>query len=576
MLKEKKNKVIEIFKNSMGKYLALANLQETIICITYLYWNAKYVVKNRISSQLTNNEIDVLLQQGTKENQDFIWNVYNTCRGAIVDANIKNILAYFEKNTEDEIIDIICDDYEKYSRYSCSTPQMITELVIKILEQTKGKRILDMCSYNGNFLTRYANVYKDYSYSGIEINPIDSIMAEERLSTQEVDYKMITENVLKYKLKECYDKIFCNFPFGLRLEQKDYDTINKINRKLNIEFSRRITSDWLFVNSVINGLSSQGKAVVVMSNGALFKINDIEIRKELIENGYVETVISLPGKLFSNTGIETTLLVLSHGNKKIKFINATSLCEKEENKNILKVEDVFNEYQNENNNEITQIVDLDNVRKMSYSLLVDNYMSKEKIVIQNPRKIADLAEIFRGYQISAAEINQLSERKKDEDEYYIINISDINNGKIDKKLTTIYTDNKRMDRYVLENHDLLISTKGTTNKLAVIEVEDNKKYIASGNFNVVRLDTNLINPYYLKMFFESSKGLILLDSIRNGGVLPALNMSMFKEMEVPVPSMEEQEEVVKKYLAKQDEIEIAKNKLKLLEQSAQDIADSTF
>ena len=78
------------------------------------------------------------------------------------------------------------------------------------------------------------------------------------------------------------------------------------------------------------------------------------------------------------------------------------------------------------------------------------------------------------------------------------------------------------------------------------------------------------------MFFESSKGLILLDSIRNGGVLPALNMSMFKEMEVPVPSMEEQEEVVKKYLAKQDEIEIAKNKLKLLEQSAQDIADSAF
>ena len=63
---------------------------------------------------------------------------------------------------------------------------------------------------------------------------------------------------------------------------------------------------------------------------------------------------------------------------------------------------------------------------------------------------------------------------------------------------------------------------------------------------------------------------------RNGGVLPALNMSMFKEMEVPVPPREEQEKVVKKYLAKQDEIEIAKNKLKLLEQSAQDIADSVF
>ena len=576
MLKEKRNEIVELFKKNIGKYISQEDLQEIITSITYLFWNAKFVMKNDFEKELNNNDIDCLFQKGNENNQSFIINICNSIRMNISEINMVNIVKYLNKMNEDEIVEVISEDYEIYSRFSFSTPATVSELAIKILEQANGDKVLDLCSYVGNFLTKYASKYKKYNYTGIEISYHDNILTEEKLSAQNVLNNIISANVLGYKFSKSYDKIFCNYPFALRLEQKDYDAINKNNKKLDVEFSKRITSDWAFVSSILNGLAEKGKAVTIMPNGGLYKLTDLTIRKDIVEKGYVEAVISLPGNIFNNTMIETTLLVLSNGNKRVKFINASSLCEKEENKNKLDVEKIYNEYSNVKDSDITKTISIKEIEKMSYSLLANNYMAKKKVTINNPKTLSEVAEIFRGYQITSSEINQLSEIKNNVIPCKIINITNLNDGKIDKELTTIYPENDKMNRYLLKNKDILVSAKGTINKFAVIEIKDDEKYIASGNFNIIRLKSNLVNPYYLKMFLESSKGTILLDSIRSGGVLPALNMALFKDMEITVPPIKEQNEAVNKYLAKQDEIEIIKNKLKLLEKNIQDLKDMEF
>ena len=577
MLYEKRNEVIEVFRKNSNKYLSQEDMQETIISISYLFWNAKFVMNNKFDNELTNNKIDSIFQKADKETQDFVWNICNFCRENLVELNLTNIVLYLDKLTEEELVEVICADYEMYSRFSSSTPSSVSDLAIMILEEVKGKEVLDLCSYTGNFLSNYAKTYKEYHYTGIEINYRNNLLTEQKLCARRVLYKVLSENVLGYKFKKNYDKIFCNFPFMLRLESKDYEKINRVNKLLDIEFSKRITSDWTFISSTINALSDNGKVVAIMPNGGLFKITDESIRKELVEKGYIEAVISIPGNVFYNTGLETNLLVLSKGNKKIKFINASELYKKEDNKNILKIKEIFNEYKNEKDSNITKIVKIKDIENMAYSLLPINYMDKQKVLVKNPKKLKDIAEIFRGYQISSTEINQLSINKNNSKPCKVINITNINNGKINKdELTTIYPDSKKMDRYLLKDKDLLVSAKGTTNKFLVVEIENEEKLIASGNFNILRFDINKINPYYIKMFFESSKGVILLNSIRSGSVLPALNMALFREMEIPVPTIKEQNEAVKRYLAKLDEIEIMKMKLKALEDSIQDITDSEF
>ena len=579
--KERQN-IIDLFRNNMKGYLAINDIQEAITSITYLFWNAKYVVNSKLELTEDNNKLDCYLQQGTKDNQDFIWNICNSIRSCIVESNLYNILKYLDNLSEKEIIDIICEDYGMFSRYNISTPKSINELTYQIFEKNNNNsEILDICSYTGNFLTYYAKRKNNYNFTGIEINIKSNIIAQEKMNALKVDNKLIENNVFAYKFTKKYDKVFCNYPFGLKFNQSDLDLINKNHNELKYEFTGRISSCWAFVNSVINSLSKDGKGIAVMNNAGLYKLPDAEYRKLLVDNGLIEAVISLPEKIFAPyTSIPVTLLVLSRNNKQIKFINAEKMILNKTTSrfmNELDVEEILKEYNANSNTSNTKIVNLEDVKNNNYSLYTSNYMEIEKIEIKNPMKLNTICkDIYRGYQVSSNEIKQYSENINGREEYQIVNITNITDGNIDSDLTKIYPDTDKMDKYLLQDKDLLVSSKGTLSKFAVVEIKNNEKYIPSGNFTILRLDTNSINPYYLKIFFESNKGTAIINSIKSGGVLPAINLSQFKEINVPVPSIEEQNRIVNRYLAKTDEIKMIKNKLNKLEENLTDIANKEF
>lgn len=579
--KERQN-IIHLFRSNMKGYLAINDIQEAITSITYLFWNAKYVVNSKLELTEDNHKLDCYLQQGTKDNQDFIWNICNSIRSCIVESNLYNILKYLDNLSEKEIIDIICEDYGMFSRYNISTPDSINDLTYQILEKDNNNpEVLDICSYTGNFLTYYARRKDNYNFTGIEINVRSNIIAQEKMNALKVENKLIENNVFAHKFTKKYDKVFCNYPFGLRFNQSDLDLVNKNHNELKYEFTGRISSCWAFVNSVINSLSKDGKAVTVMNNAGLYKLPDAEYRKLLVDNGLIEAVISLPEKIFAPyTSIPVTLLVLSRNNKQIKFINAEKMIlNKSTNKlmNELDVEEIIKEYNSKSNTSNTKIVSLEDVKNTNYSLYTPNYMEIEKIEIKNPMKLNSICkDVYRGYQVSSNEIKQFSENINGREEYQIVNITNITDGNIDSDLTKIYPDTDKMDKYLLQDKDLLVSSKGTLSKFAVVEIKNSEKYIPSGNFTILRLDTNVINPYYLKIFFESNKGTAIINSIKSGGVLPAINLSQFKEINIPVPSIEEQNRIVNRYLAKTDEIIMIKNKLRKLEESLTDIANEEF
>lgn len=581
MSDEIRQKTINIFRTSMKGYIGITDIQDVITCISFLFWNSKFNAKTDMNKLTNNNEYDSFLQKSTKENQDFVWNVCNYIRGCMVESDLKSICEYLNQYSEEQIINIICDDYSLYSRYNISTPKTVNDLSRKILEvNNNGNKVLDICSYTGNFLVDYALNDIEKYYTGIEINHHSNIVAQAKLNALKVKNNLICKNIFDYKFEEKFDKVFCNFPFGIKLEQKDLDSINKKHNIFDFEFTNRYSSCWAFVNSAIESLSNDGKAVVVMNNGGLYKMPDKIYREILVKKGLLEAVISLPEKLFVNTSIPITLLVLSRNNKTVKFINAEGFVENNINRsNItnINVDSIMNEYLSEKNTDFTKIVDLEVLENNNYSLYVPNYMEVEKIEIKNPKKLQDVCiDIARGYQVSSNEINQYSDKTKGENEYKIVNITNVNDGSIDNELTTIYTNDNKYDKYLLRNKDLLVSSKGTLSKFAVVELSNNERLIPSGNFTVLRLNNNIIDPYYLKIFFESNKGTAIINSIKSGGVLPAINIGQFKEINIPVPSIEEQRKIVNRYLAKNDEINILKMKLKKLEDSLSDIANEEF
>ena len=580
MSDNERQNVINLFKNNVKGYLAINDIQEIITCITYLFWNSKYVVKEKFNDSVNPNEY---LQKGTKENQDVIYNICNCIRPTMVESNLYNICKFLDEMSEEKLINIISDDFGIYSRYNIGTPNSINELCYKILEHNNsGNDVLDICSFTGNFLTYYAKKQPSYYYSGIEISTRSNLVAQLRLNILNVKNELFNNNVFDYNTNKKYDKIFCNYPLGVKLDDHAVNYLNNINNRINYIYTNKTSSSWAFINIVINSLKETGKAIVVMNNAVLYSLknSDVEFRKLLVSGGYIESVISLPEKLFANTSIPVTLLVLSNNNDKIKFINAEKMIQNNKLINsakLLNIEEILNEYANISDSSYTKIIDNKELVNESFNLHVQNYMGIENLEIKFPRILNELCfDIYRGYQISANDINLNSEPQEGLLEHKIVNIVNIIDGIIENNLTKIYLEDGKLNKYLLKNKDLLVTLKGAITRFSVVELKENERLIPSGNFTVLRLDTSIVNPYYLKMFFESSKGNAIINSIKSGGALPSINISQLKDIKVPVPPIEEQNKIVNRYLAKTDEIQMIKSKLKNLEDSLTEIKNEEF
>lgn len=580
MSDNERQNIINLFKNNVKGYLAINDIQEIITCITYLFWNSKYVVKEKFNDSVNPNEY---LQKGTKENQDVIYNICNCIRPTMVESNLYNICKFLDEMSEEKLINIISDDFGIYSRYNIGTPNSINELCYKILEHNNsGNDVLDICSFTGNFLTYYAKKQPSYYYSGIEISTRSNLVAQLRLNILNVKNELFNNNVFDYNTNKKYDKIFCNYPLGVKLDDHAVNYLNNINNRINYIYTNKTTSSWAFINIVINSLKDTGKAIVVMNNAGLYSLknSDVEFRKLLVSGGYIESVISLPEKLFANTSIPVTLLVLSNNNDKIKFINAEKMIQNNKLINsakLLNIEEILNEYANISDSSYTKIIDNKELVNESFNLHVQNYMGIENLEIKFPRILNELCfDVYRGYQISANDINLNSEPQEGLLEHKIVNIVNIIDGIIENNLTKIYLEDGKLNKYLLKNKDLLVTLKGAITRFSVVELKENERLIPSGNFTVLRLDTSIVNPYYLKMFFESSKGNAIINSIKSGGALPSINISQLKDIKVPVPPIEEQNKIVNRYLAKTDEIRMIKSKLKNLENSLTEIKNEEF
>jgi len=85
-------------------------------------------------------------------------------------------------------------------------------------------------------------------------------------------------------------------------------------------------------------LSSKGRAAIVCFPGIFYRGGaEQKIRKYLIDNNYIETVISLAPNLFFGTSIAVNILVLSKHKMEntTQFIDASKLFKSQTNTNIL-------------------------------------------------------------------------------------------------------------------------------------------------------------------------------------------------------------------------------------------------
>jgi type I restriction enzyme M protein len=136
--------------------------------------------------------------------------------------------------------------------------------------------------------------------------------------------------------KPQFDAVVANPPFSYRWDPSD--TISEDMRFKNHGVAPKSAADFAFLLHGLHYLKDDGVMAIILPHGVLFRGGAEErIRRKLLQDGHIDTVIGLPANLFYSTGIQTCILVLKKCKRPddVLFINAAEHFEKGRRQNQL-------------------------------------------------------------------------------------------------------------------------------------------------------------------------------------------------------------------------------------------------
>jgi type I restriction enzyme M protein len=137
--------------------------------------------------------------------------------------------------------------------------------------------------------------------------------------------------------KSAFDAIVANPPFSYRWEPKE-DKADDVRFK-SYGLAPKSAADFAFLLHGFHYLKHEGTMAIILPHGVLFRGGAEErIRRKLLDDGHIDTVIGLPANLFYSTGIPVCILVLKKCKKPddVLFINASDHFEKGKRQNRLR------------------------------------------------------------------------------------------------------------------------------------------------------------------------------------------------------------------------------------------------
>jgi type I restriction enzyme M protein len=209
-----------------------------------------------------------------------------------------------------------------------------------------------------------------------------------------------------------FDAIVSNPPYSVKWIGKDDPTLINDERFAPAGvLPPKSKADFAFILHSLHYLSSKGRAAIVTFPGIFYRGGtEQKIRKYLIDNNFVETVISLAPNLFYGTSIAVNILVLSkHKNdNKTQFIDASGedFFKKATNNNILtnehidKIIEIFDK--KEDIKHVAKSVDYDEIVKNGYNLSVSSYVE-----MKDTREKIDINKLNAEIKETVAKIDKL-------------------------------------------------------------------------------------------------------------------------------------------------------------------------
>lgn len=232
------------------------------------------------------------------------------------------------------------------------TPAGVAILLAKLLHPKPGDTICDPACGSGSLLIRVAKEVGNNNFSvfGQESNGSTWSLCRMNMSLHNMDSariewgntltnpKLVQDNkLMKFNI------VVANPPFSLDkwgAETADKDPFHRFWRGI----PPKSKADYAFISHMVEtALERDGKVGVVVPHGVLFRGGaEGKIRRKLIEENLLESVVGLPANLFFGTGIPAAMLIFNKGKKTSDalFVDASREFEVGKNQNSLRQKDI--------------------------------------------------------------------------------------------------------------------------------------------------------------------------------------------------------------------------------------------
>ncbi len=333
---------------------------------------------------------------------------------------------------DDSHIDLFGDAYEfLISNYAANagksggeffTPQYVSKLIAQLAmhKQTSVNKIYDPACGSGSLLLQAKKHFDAHiieeGFFGQEINHTTYNLARMNMFLHNINYDKFNiqlGNTLiapHFGDDKPFDAIVSNPPYSVKWIGSDDPTLINDDRFAPAGvLAPKSKADFAFVLHALSYLSAKGRAAIVCFPGIFYRGGaEQKIRQYLVDNNFVETVISLAPNLFYGTTIAVNILVLSKHktDTNAQFIDASGLFKKETNNNVLldtHINDIMRVFDSkEDELHFAKSVPIEQVAAKDYNLSVSTYVEPK-----DTREVVDINQLNTEIQTTVTKINRL-------------------------------------------------------------------------------------------------------------------------------------------------------------------------
>ena len=464
--------------------------------------------------------------------------IFNISNEYIFRDLIKYLSTINENPSLSKDLPIICGDiYEYFLEYSGSgsgarelgqyfTPRGLINAILygckfnEMISKIKEPTIYDPCMGTGGMLSRTfisanniisSNIYgSDYENDTFKIGQSSLSILTKLGNINITNCNSLLDTDRSYLFKDIeFDVIITNPPFGVNIKYKEVFKDNIINYK---EIYPIVTNNGtsLFIQMIMYKLKIGGICAIVLPDGKLMSSNNtsnINMRKFILDNAKIIKIINVEGGVFQNTNIKTKVLIFQKGkydnyNQEIEFL------------------DVINE-----GKEIKLITK----QKLNKTYQFNIKKQEEKINYNNDFELIEFGQIFNLIK------GKIQSSKVEEDE----NGEGVMVTQSKNKL-----DYKKIINWHIDGNNLFIGNIDSGKKFCINFYEGKCDYTNLLSLCKIKENyNNKINIKYIHFYLISIKDKLTQEYLKGVANL-SLDVENFNLMKIPIPSLEQQKEIV--------------------------------